>query len=131
MPPLWPGFLAEETPEFIARGLVSRVTQYADTLKTPFFGALVDYAMMTIGISRPRLRIMSMSAAALPSSPRLPQSTTRQPTAESVCTAIEASSTRRARTTGKAEFPFVRRAALHGFSPPLHRADVHARLRSG
>ena len=37
-------FLAEETPEFIARGLVSRVTQYADTLKTPFFGALVDYA---------------------------------------------------------------------------------------
>ncbi len=37
-------FLAEETPEFIARGLVSRVTQYAETLKTPFFGALVDYA---------------------------------------------------------------------------------------
>jgi hypothetical protein len=28
----------------IARGLVSRVTQYAETLKTPFFGALVDYA---------------------------------------------------------------------------------------
>ncbi|WP_430912600.1 Orn/Lys/Arg decarboxylase N-terminal domain-containing protein [Methylobacterium sp. sgz302541] len=39
-------FLAEETPEFIARGLVSRVTQYAETLKTPFFGALVDYAEM-------------------------------------------------------------------------------------
>ncbi len=37
-------FLAEETPDFIARGLVSRVKQYADTLKTPFFGALVDYA---------------------------------------------------------------------------------------
>src|ERR1700761_180792 len=37
-------FLAEETPEFIARNLVSRLTQYADTLKTPFFGALVDYA---------------------------------------------------------------------------------------
>ena len=37
-------FLAEETPDFIARGLVSRVRQYADTLKTPFFGALVDYA---------------------------------------------------------------------------------------
>ncbi|GJE61826.1 Orn/Lys/Arg decarboxylase N-terminal domain-containing protein [Methylobacterium trifolii] len=37
-------FLAEETPEFIARGLVARVTQYAETLKTPFFGALVDYA---------------------------------------------------------------------------------------
>ncbi|WP_395665359.1 Orn/Lys/Arg decarboxylase N-terminal domain-containing protein [Methylocella sp.] len=37
-------FLAEETPEFIARNLVSRLKQYADTLKTPFFGALVDYA---------------------------------------------------------------------------------------
>src|SRR6201997_2785426 len=36
-------FLAEETPEFIARNLVSRLTQYAETLKTPFFGALVDY----------------------------------------------------------------------------------------
>jgi ornithine decarboxylase len=29
-------FLAEETPEFIARNLVSRLTQYAETLKTPF-----------------------------------------------------------------------------------------------
>jgi ornithine decarboxylase len=37
-------FLAEETPEFIARNLVSRLTQYAETLKTPFFGALVEYA---------------------------------------------------------------------------------------
>ncbi len=37
-------FLAEETPEFIARNLVSRLTQYAETLKTPFFGALVDYS---------------------------------------------------------------------------------------
>ena len=37
-------FLAEETPEFIARNLVSRLKQYAETLKTPFFGALVDYA---------------------------------------------------------------------------------------
>ena len=37
-------FLAEETPEFIARNLVGRLKQYADTLKTPFFGALVDYA---------------------------------------------------------------------------------------
>ncbi len=37
-------FLAEETPEFIARNLVSRLKQYADTLKTPFFGALVEYA---------------------------------------------------------------------------------------
>jgi ornithine decarboxylase len=37
-------FLAEETPEFIARNLVSRLTQYAETLKTAFFGVLVDYA---------------------------------------------------------------------------------------
>jgi len=37
-------FLAEESPEFIARNLVSRLKQYADTLKTPFFGTLVDYA---------------------------------------------------------------------------------------
>lgn len=37
-------FLAEETPEFIARNLISRLKQYASTLKTPFFGALVDYA---------------------------------------------------------------------------------------
>jgi len=37
-------FLAEETPTFIARNLVSRLKQFAETLKTPFFGALVDYA---------------------------------------------------------------------------------------
>ena len=37
-------FLSEETPEFIARNLISRLKQYANTLKTPFFGALVDYA---------------------------------------------------------------------------------------
>ena len=37
-------FLAEETPQFIAKNLVSRLRHYADTLKTPFFGALVDYA---------------------------------------------------------------------------------------
>ena len=37
-------FLAEETPEFIAKNLVSRLRRYAETLKTPFFGALVDYA---------------------------------------------------------------------------------------
>ena len=37
-------FLAEETPTFIARNLISRLKQYAETLKTPFFGALVDYA---------------------------------------------------------------------------------------
>ena len=37
-------FLAEETPEFIAKNLVSRLKQYVENLKTPFFGALVDYA---------------------------------------------------------------------------------------
>ena len=37
-------FLAEETPDFIAKNLVSRLKQHAETLKTPFFGALVDYA---------------------------------------------------------------------------------------
>jgi ornithine decarboxylase len=37
-------FLSEETPEFIAKNLVSRLKQYAETLKTPFFGELVDYA---------------------------------------------------------------------------------------
>lgn len=37
-------FLAEETPDFIAKNLISRLRQYAATLKTPFFGALVDYA---------------------------------------------------------------------------------------
>jgi ornithine decarboxylase len=37
-------FLAEETPEFVAKNLVSRLRNYAETLKTPFFGALVDYA---------------------------------------------------------------------------------------
>ena len=37
-------FLAEETPEFIAKNLISRLKQYAETLKTPFFGALADYA---------------------------------------------------------------------------------------
>ncbi|MBV9287868.1 MAG: amino acid decarboxylase [Hyphomicrobiales bacterium] len=37
-------FLAEDSPEFIAKNLVSRLKQYAETLKTPFFGALVDYA---------------------------------------------------------------------------------------
>ena len=37
-------FLGEETPDFIAKTLVARLRQYADTLKTPFFGALVDYS---------------------------------------------------------------------------------------
>ena len=37
-------FLSEETPEFVARNLVSRLRNYAESLRTPFFGALVDYA---------------------------------------------------------------------------------------
>jgi ornithine decarboxylase/arginine decarboxylase len=37
-------FISEETPPFIAKSLISRLKQYAGTLKTPFFGALVDYA---------------------------------------------------------------------------------------
>jgi ornithine decarboxylase len=37
-------FLSEETPEFIAKSLVSRIKQYAETLKTPFFGRLADYS---------------------------------------------------------------------------------------
>ena len=37
-------FLSEETPAFIAKNLISRLKQFAETLKTPFFGALVDYA---------------------------------------------------------------------------------------
>src|SRR5689334_10642880 len=37
-------FISEETPAFIARNLISRLKKYADTLKTPFFGTLVDYA---------------------------------------------------------------------------------------
>jgi len=37
-------FISEETPPFIAKNLISRLKQYAETLKTPFFGALVDYA---------------------------------------------------------------------------------------
>src|SRR3974377_1187687 len=37
-------FLSEETPPFIAKNLISRLKQYAENLKTPFFGVLVDYA---------------------------------------------------------------------------------------
>ena len=36
-------FVAEETPEFIAKNLASRIKQYAEMQKTPFFGELVDY----------------------------------------------------------------------------------------
>jgi len=37
-------FLDEDSAEFIARNLASHLQQYAGTLKTPFFGAMVDYA---------------------------------------------------------------------------------------
>jgi ornithine decarboxylase len=37
-------FLAEETPDFIARNLASHLRNYAETLRTPFFGALLDYS---------------------------------------------------------------------------------------
>ncbi len=37
-------FLSEETPPFIAKSLISQLKQYAETLKTPFFGAIVDDA---------------------------------------------------------------------------------------
>jgi len=37
-------FLAEDTPAFVAKNLVNHLRQYAETLKTPFFGAMVDYA---------------------------------------------------------------------------------------
>ena len=61
--------------------------------------ALALRTRTTIGMSRPRLRMRLMSEAALPSSPFLPQSTTMQPIAASVCTAISASSRRGARMT--------------------------------
>jgi len=37
-------FIEEDTPEFVARNLVSHLRNYAESLKTPFFGAMVDYA---------------------------------------------------------------------------------------
>lgn len=37
-------FAGEDMPDFIARNLVSHLRTYAQTLRTPFFGALVDYA---------------------------------------------------------------------------------------
>ncbi|SIR23189.1 MULTISPECIES: Orn/Lys/Arg family decarboxylase [Acidiphilium] len=37
-------FLAEDMPDFIAKNLISHLKIYAATLKTPFFGAMVDYA---------------------------------------------------------------------------------------
>jgi len=37
-------FLFEDIPDFIAKNLASHIATYADALKTPFFGAMVDYA---------------------------------------------------------------------------------------
>jgi len=37
-------FAGEDTPEFIAKNLVDHLCHYAESLKTPFFGAMVDYA---------------------------------------------------------------------------------------
>ncbi|RAR48337.1 ornithine decarboxylase [Paraburkholderia unamae] len=37
-------FVEEDTPEFVARNLVGHLHNYAHSLKTPFFGAMVDYA---------------------------------------------------------------------------------------
>ncbi|MGV8985358.1 MAG: Orn/Lys/Arg decarboxylase N-terminal domain-containing protein [Cypionkella sp.] len=37
-------FVAEDMPDFVAKNLLSHLRQYADSLKTPFFGAMVDYA---------------------------------------------------------------------------------------
>jgi ornithine decarboxylase len=37
-------FLFEDMPDFIAKNLASHIATYADTLKTPFFGAMMDYA---------------------------------------------------------------------------------------
>jgi len=37
-------FLAEDSPDFIGRNLVSHLKQYANALKSPFFGAMVDFA---------------------------------------------------------------------------------------
>ena len=37
-------FLFEDMPDFVAKNLASHIKVYADSLKTPFFGALLDYA---------------------------------------------------------------------------------------
>lgn len=37
-------FMAEDSPQFIANNLASHLQAYAESLKTPFFGAMVDYA---------------------------------------------------------------------------------------
>jgi hypothetical protein len=57
-------FLAEETPEFIATNLVSRLKQYAETLKTPFFGALSTMASAAISCGPARAIMAGSSTTA-------------------------------------------------------------------
>jgi hypothetical protein len=54
-------FLAEETPEFIAKNLVSRLSQYAETLKTPFFGARSMMPQSALDLPRPLRRHLLQS----------------------------------------------------------------------
>ena len=86
---------------------------------------------MTIGISSPRLRIRLISAAALPSRPRLPQSTTMQPMAASVWTAMAASSTRRARTTSKPSFSIDVDDLLDAHALEVVRIEVRRAHQNG
>lgn len=37
-------FAGEDTPEFISKNLIDHLLRYTNSLKTPFFGAMVDYA---------------------------------------------------------------------------------------
>lgn len=49
-------FAAEDLPDFIAKNLASHIKIYADTLRTPFFGAMLDYAkgrQPDVDLSRP------------------------------------------------------------------------------
>lgn len=57
-------FLSEETLPFIAKNLISRLKQYAETLKTPFFGALVDYAEEEISSGPARATMAACSTIA-------------------------------------------------------------------
>jgi ornithine decarboxylase len=57
-------FLSEETPPFIAKNLISRLKQYAENLKTPFFGELIDYQEATSsGPARVTMAACSIAAA--------------------------------------------------------------------
>lgn len=41
-------FIDEDTPEFVTRNLVSHLLRYTGSLKTPFFGAMVDNAPLQL-----------------------------------------------------------------------------------